>query len=199
MMGPQRKHCERHRLASGASLVVLVLAALVACGGRPAYFRGEVAGVDTLAIAVLPLVNFSKYERASDVVVSALIVEMLDVGTFSVVDPGLVETVVLERRLRLTDRLSLEALRDLGQRLGVTHVMVGTVNEFGFVQDQAGQLPTVSISLRAVACADGRIVWAATHARRGDDAESVFGLGRIESLEQLAAVTVKEMTATLKP
>jgi len=196
----RRPACSASRgRATGAGLVALLVTTSLACGGRAPYYRGELPGADTLSIAVLPLVNFSKYEHASDVVVSALVVQMLDLGTFAVLDQGQVETMVLEQRLRLTDRLPLDALQEAGRRLGVTHVMVGTVNEFGFVQVRDGQLPTVSLSLRVIRCADGRIVWASTHARRGDDTESVFGMGRIESLEQLAAATVEEMTATLKP
>jgi hypothetical protein len=53
--------------------------------------------------------------------------------------------------------------------------------------------------MRIVACDSGQIIWASTHSRRGDDAESFFGIGRIENLQQLAAVTVEEMINTLAP
>jgi len=125
------------------------------------------------------------------------VVELLQQQEFLVTDPGLVESIVVRMRLRLTDRLPLETLREIGEELDVTYVMMGTVNEFGFVQARGGNLPGVSVTLRIVTCANGRIVWAASHAKRGDDAETVFGLGRIESVEQLAAVTVQEMIGTL--
>jgi curli biogenesis system outer membrane secretion channel CsgG len=150
-------------------------------------------------LAVLPPVNLSRYENAPDVVMNKLVVEMLEARIFNVLDPGLVEDVILRKRVRLTDRLSLETLHQLGEALGVQYLMLGTINEFGVVQDGRSSQPTVSISLRIVTCANGQIVWAASHSKRGDDAESVFGIGRITTLDQLAGATVREMTRTLVP
>jgi hypothetical protein len=52
--------------------------------------------------------------------------------------------------------------------------------------------------MRLVRCEDGRIVWAGSHARRGDDTETVFGLGRVTTLEQLADKTVAELMESLR-
>jgi TolB-like protein len=170
------------------------------CAESPQYYRGgipEVAAAKT--IAALPLVNFSQYEEASDIVLNSLIVELLETRIFKVIDPGIVDTIVLEKRLRLTDRLPLAALQELGKQLGVEYLLVGSINEYSMIHGRNTQLPTVSISLRIVVCESGQIIWASTHSRRGDDEESLFGIGRIESLEQLASVTVTEMINTLKP
>jgi TolB-like protein len=193
-------------------LMGLVLLVSLGCSGGPRYFRAGPSQFESHAtIAVLPLLNLSRYEQAEEIVMQAVIVELLDASFpcafhggkrhrhFEVLDPGLVETVILEKRLRFTDRLSLEQLRETGERLSVRYVLVGTVNEFDFVTDRNEKLPSVSISLRIITCANGRIVWAATHSKRGDDAETVFGLGRVGTLEQLAAKTVREMTETLRP
>ena len=75
---------------------------------------------------------------------------------------------------------------------------MGTVSEFGVVREGKTDLPNVSISLRLIECGNGRIVWAATHSERGDDAESVFGFGRISTREQLVAAMVKDMVKTMK-
>jgi len=186
---------------SVAAMALIVLAALAAggCGGTPVYFAGGVQEFEEKPdLAILPPVNLSSYEHAPDIVVNSLLVEMLQTDVFNVTDPGLVENIILEKRVRVTDRLSLEALRELGEALEVTYLMVGTINEFGFLQDGGSNLPMVSISLRIVTCANGQIVWATSHSRRGDDSESVFGIGRIETLDQLATVTVHEMTRTLR-
>ncbi|UCG51937.1 MAG: hypothetical protein JSW58_17530 [Candidatus Latescibacterota bacterium] len=153
---------------------------------------------DSGSLAVLPLLNLTRYEAASDVVMGALVVELLDLKVFEVVDPGVVEVVVVEKRLRLTDRLPLETIRDLGDRLQVEYLLVGSVSEFSVVRKGKTELPNVSISLRLIRCGDGRIVWAATHSKRGDDAESVFGIGRISTTEQLVAVMVEDMVETMK-
>jgi len=175
-----------------------VVVVTVGCGApKPVYFHGGEQLAPGASVAVLPLVNLSRYENAADIIGANLVVELLATGQFEVVDPGVVDNVVLEKRMRLTDRLPLAALQDLGSELDVSYVVVGAVNEFDFIQEGTETYPTVSISLRMVRCADGVIIWAATHSKRGDDRESVFGLGRVGTLEQLAEVTVREVAKTL--
>ena len=129
----------------------------------------------TPTIAVLPPVNLSREEQAGDIIGNNVVVELLQARQFLVTDPGLVENIVVKMRLRLTDRLPLETLREIGEELDVTYVMMGTVNEFGTFQARGGDLPGVSITLRIVTCANGRIVWrqatrsAATTPRRYSD------------------------------
>jgi TolB-like protein len=143
-------------------------------------------------------VNFSRDERAPDVVGAALVVELLATKRFVVVDPGRVEEHVLAQRLRLTDRLPLEALQKVGADLGVEYVVVGSVNEFGMVPSATERVPTLSFAVRMVSCSSGAILWAATHSKRGDDAESMFTLGRIETLEELSAVAAREVAETIR-
>lgn len=182
-----------------AALACLLVVCGAGCASSPTYYHGDLAeqGEGPYTIAVLPPLNLSRYDQASDIIANNLVVELLNSRQFQVVDPGLVETAIVNRRVRLTDRLSLDVLRQLGEDLNVTYLMLGTVNEFGFVHDGGENLPSISITLRIVTCANGRIVWAASHSRRGDDAETVFRMGRIETLEQLASVTVRELAETL--
>jgi len=183
-----------------AGLLALSLAVSAGCGSHPAYYRGDVASVPFGSrVAVLPLVNLSKEVNAPDVVMNALVVELLAVNRFDVVDPGLVDEVIRRERIRLTDRLPLEMLQALGTALAVDYVFVGTVSEYQIVRDAQENIPTVSIALRMVSCSTGNIVWAATHSKRGDDSESMFRLGRVDTLEELTTLTAREMTRTFMP
>lgn len=184
-----------------AFLMAAVAGALaLSCAGHPSYYRGNEPIAETGgALAVLPPVNLTRNERASDIVLNALVVALLDAEAFDVVDPGAVESVISRRRIRLTDRLPLETIQGIGEELGVEHLMVGSVNEFNAVEDRDGTIAVVSISLRIIRCADGKIAWASTHSRRGDDSESVFGIGRISSPEKLAADMARQMADTIKP
>jgi hypothetical protein len=182
---------------TSAVLGALILAS-TGCGTTPTHFRGGIPGIEGQpTLAILAPLNLSHYENAEDIVMNSLIVEMLQTELFSIMDPGLVEEAILQRRIRVTNRLPLESLQALGEALGATYLMVGTINEFGFLQDGQSNVPTVSISLRIVTCASGQIMWATSHSRSGDDAETVFGFGRIKTLDQLASATVREMTRTL--
>jgi TolB-like protein len=198
---PIPRDCAMQRLSLILiACISLTVPGLTACSSNPHYFHAKPSTFDgTGALAVLPLTNLTQYDKAADVVMNALVVELLDSGAFEVVDPGIVEIVVLEKRLRLTDRLPLETIQEIGTHLDVTYLLVGSIHEFVMIRDRTDPLPAVSISLRIVRVADGRIVWASTHSRRGDDTESVFGLGRISTAEQLATAMVKQMIDTLRP
>jgi TolB-like protein len=183
----------------GCLVVLSSVLASAGCGNKPQYYQGDIASIAPgTRVAVLPLVNFSREERAPDIVGAALVVELLATNRFTVVDPGLVEQAVLDHRLRLTDRLPLETLQKVGKDLGVEYVFVGSVNEFAMVPKSSESVPTLSFALRMVQCSTGVILWAATHSKRGDDAESMFELGRVETLEELSAVAAREVAETFK-
>jgi TolB-like protein len=190
-------HAAEFRATVAAALLVAVCAG---CGGHPAYYNGDVAALpDTTAVAILPLVNLTQDVNAPELVMNAVMVELLATHHFHVVDPGRVEQAIQDARIRFSDRLPPETLHTLAAALGVKYVFVGTVNEFQFVRESGFDVPTVSFALRMVACDSGNIVWAASHSKRGDDNESVFALGRIDTLEELATVTAHEMTQTMFP
>ena len=113
------------------------------------------------------------------------------------VDPGEVQALVLQKRIRLADRLPLSTLQEIGTELGCRYVLVGSVNAFGMVSEASMSYPSVSLTMRMVRCSDGRIVWAGSHARRGDDTETVFGMGRVATLEQLTEKAVAELLESL--
>jgi TolB-like protein len=188
----------RIRLSAIVLIVAVGTLALAGCSSNPQYFRSGAAIDQPQSLAVLPLVNLSKYDEAGDIVMHSLLVELLDSGLFDLVDPGLVDHAVLERRIRFTDRLALPVMQELGDTLNAEYLLLGSVNEFDMIISRTETVPLVSISMRIVRSDTGKIFWAATHTRQGDDAESVFGLGRIATLERMTALTVKDMTGTLK-
>jgi hypothetical protein len=196
-MNGRSKHITQ-RLAAG--LLGLAVLASAGCAGKPSYYRNEVAAVEPGSrVAVLPLVNMTRDVNAPDIVLNALVVELLATNRFVVVDPGVVDEVIQREQIRLTDRIPLETLQKVGAALGVDHVFMGSVNEFDMARQSQDLVPTVSIALRMVACSTGTITWASTHSRRGDDGESIFTLGRVETLEELTSIAAREMTRTVFP
>lgn len=185
-------------LLAALATAIAVPALLGGCSSNPNYYRSDLQLEETATLAVLPLVNLSKYTEASEIIMNSLLVELLDLNVFEIVDPGIVDEVILQKRIRYTDRLPMATMQELGSRMGASYLLLGSVIQFDMITDRVDILPVISISLRIVGSETGIIVWAATHTKRGDDAESVFGLGRIDTLERLAAVTVKEITRTLK-
>lgn len=193
-----KRRCTRHWPVAGMLAWSLLVAG--GCGSDPAYYRNDVTRAEPGSrVAVLPLVNLTKDVNAPDVVMNALVVELLATHRFVVVDPGIVDEVIQRERIRLTDRIPLEVLQGLGASLGVDYVFVGSVNEYQMSRVSQDYIPTVSIALRMVSCSSGSIAWASTHSRRGDDSETVFTLGRVNTLEELTTITAREMAHTVVP
>lgn len=180
------------------TLFITIVVVFSACASGPQYYYSDVELGETPTIALLPPVNLSKNEEAGDIVSRSLLVQILETGKFDVIDPGEVDAVVLKKRIRFTDRLPLSAMQEIGSELGARYLLLGSVNEFEMVTDRVSTIPVVSLSLRIVESDTGDIFWAATHTKRGDDSESIFGIGRIESLERLTAVVVEEIAESLK-
>jgi curli biogenesis system outer membrane secretion channel CsgG len=57
----------------------------------------------------------------------------------------------------------------------------------------SGQIPVIAITLRIIDAATGEIVWAINAARSGSDKETVFGIGKIRSLNTLADDMAKQI------
>jgi hypothetical protein len=75
---------------------------------------------------------------------------------------------------------------------------VGSIHEFGTRQQARREIPVVSLHLRLIDAESGKVVWAAEHALDGDARETVFGLGRVASVDQLAQTAVREALSSLE-
>lgn len=149
-------------------------------------------------IALLPLENLSGAEGAGQRVTDLVLVELLKLGRYDVVEPGEVESALLEYRIRSTNRLSLAEADSIGQKLNCQYLFLGSVLEYDLVQIGATQIPVVALAARILEAKTGRIIWASYHSRRGNDSETIFGLGRVPTLEQLSRAVVEDVMRTLR-
>ena len=151
-------------------------------------------GAAGLRMALLPFDNLTEDQGAAKTVENLVLVEFLKQSAASVVNPGEVNAVLLEQRLRVTTAIPSATVKVLGERLGVGYLMQGVVHEYQMQRGTTGQYPVVSVTLRLVDVSTGEIAWALSSSRRGNDRESLFGIGRVDSLEQLAQQMVEEMS-----
>jgi TolB-like protein len=148
-------------------------------------------------IAVLPLDNLSGEEGAGEKMTEIFVVELMRQGRFEVAEPGRVKKALMEKRIRTTRDLDLEAARWLGETLGLDLILVGSVLEFEIQESQNKPVPVVTVISRLMKADTGATLWAAYQSRKGDDRETLFGWGRITSLSQLGDVVASEMLRTL--
>lgn len=191
----------QRRGSGGYSPVILCLflATLLSCYSRPpgVQVRPEESSPQLKRIAVLPLDNLSGEEGAGEKMTEIFVVELMRQGRFEVAEPGQVKKAMMEKRIRTTRDLDLEAARWLGETLGLDLILVGSVLEFEIQESQTQPVPVVTVISRLLEADTGATLWAAYESRKGDDRETLFGWGRITSLSQLGDVVASEMLRTL--
>lgn len=177
----------------------LALLASAGCGstGPSAYVAQPLDG--TLRIAVLPLANYSRTREAATRLMPLISTELVAQGLVTVVDLGEVEEALADEPWIMSDRIPPDLVDSLGVKMNADALLLGAILEYGFRESEGRQVPQVSIALRLLASPGGRILWSVVHSRDGTDHESVFGLGRTESLQALAMETVREMMKTFPP
>lgn len=175
-----------------ALALLLLVGAAASCAPSPrAHVEGELQG--GRVVAILPLVNFTSTRDAADRLQPMLAVAVAERPGWTVVDQGRVEQALVGEPWILTDRLPPDLVDSLGTSTGADVLLVGSVLAYGY---RDGDVPQVSLSLRLLQVPGGEVLWSGVHNRDGEDRETVFGLGRVESLESLATQTVMELVDT---
>jgi TolB-like protein len=177
----------------------LLLLVFLSCAHPPRiYLRPQTNLSEFKKIAVLPFDNLSGEEDAGEKITEIFTVELLRMGSFSVAEPGRVKKAVMEKRIRTTRDMDIEAVKWLGESLEVDLILAGSVLDFAVEESASKKVPMVTVIARLVKADRGVTVWAAYQSRQGDDKESLFGWGRITSLSQLAHLAVCEMLKSLQ-
>lgn len=186
-------------LRRSSMLLLLWLGIATGCAHGPrSYTAAEHRVSPGEGMAVLPPTNLTESERAQRVIHEALMVEVLRMKTVRVVDPGLVRGAMREARVWSADLLERSQMEALSSLLGARYLLLGSIHEFGILEKEQGKIPVVSIHLRLVDTDSGDIIWAAVHTQEGDDGESIFGLGRVDSVDRLAEIVVQDTVAKLR-
>ena len=177
---------------------ILALLVFISCAHPPRiYIRPEVDFSNFKRIAVLPFDNLSEVEGAAERMTEIFMIELMHKDKFSVAEPGLVKKAVMERRIRTTRDIDLDAARSLGENLDLDLILVGSVLDFEMQKFGNKEVPVITVVSRLVQANTGTTVWAAYQSRRGDDKETFFGWGRVNSLSELAGIVAAQMISSL--
>ncbi|OGF98008.1 MAG: hypothetical protein A2Z06_02375, partial [Candidatus Glassbacteria bacterium RBG_16_58_8] len=169
--------------------LVLLIGWLPGCAPHPRIYPQSGLEIrERTTVALLPFDNLTDIEGASRHMHDIFLVELLRVEGFSVVDPGEVERLLAEERIRMVSELSREQIQKIGADLGVSLLIQGSILEYGIRQVQGyttAEVPYISVFVKMVDTTHGEIVWASSYSRNGNDTEVIFGFGRISSLNRL--------------
>ena len=135
---------------------------------------------------------------ADQIVTKAFVEELYDSGKFEIEFPGNVAKFIVVERMIVRKGIGSDHIKLIGKRLDVDAVIIGCVKKYeseGKIQDV--QIPVISVDARMIHADSCSILWIGQNYRRGDDYETIFGIGRIKSLADLSRVLVNELINTI--
>lgn len=157
----------------------------------------EVSGLGR--VAVLPFENTSADPRAARIVGRLLEWRLRQAGV-DVVEPADLRAAMRAQRLRSFRRLDPEQVLAVGERVGTTMFIRGTVETFRDVSARsAGEQPRVGVNLMLVDVSASRILWSCRHERAGQDYAFLLQRGAVSNAVSLADRVVSEMADGLGP
>ncbi len=180
------------------TVLAAIILVLAGCAPGPrAYVAEPLSG--SWRVGILPLANYTPTRDAPDRLAPMLAVALAEHRGIAVVDVGRMEAALSKQPWIMTDRLPPDLVDSLGVEMGANALLVGSVLAYGYRDADGSQVPQVSVSLRLLEVPGGKVLWSAVYSRDGGDKESVFGIGRVSSLERLASETVEGILSTLPP
>jgi TolB-like protein len=161
---------------------------------RPIVWKApDLAGRRPLRIAVLPFENRTLRPEASAIVAERFLAGATALPRIEVVDPGELRRLLIENDIQPVHGLGALELEILERALNLDAVLDGAILAY----DDGGALaPRVDIHARLRTAPEGEVLWSATTSRGGHETWSIYDIGRIESVDRLAADVVGELLAT---
>jgi TolB-like protein len=180
-------------------LVGLLVAGGASCAPAVRAYRAPGPAIPPAAtVAMVPLTNLTSVENAARLMTDQLVLEIGRLRLFQVQEPGVVLGALRKLRILTPDRISAEQMKSLAETVGTPFLLTGTVTQCVAGGEFVGQYPAAAVSLRLVDARDGYVLWAATQARAGNDRETVFGLGRVHTLEELSNQMARDLVRSMR-
>jgi hypothetical protein len=149
-------------------------------------------------VALLPLENLSTRNDAGDRLSRVLVGVLGETRACQAVQPGDVDQVFMELRIRDANGVTRDRVPEVARRLDAQWLLAGTILEYGSVRTADGEVPSVGMTLRLLDARDGRTAWSAMRVITGDDHEGLFGMGRVRSLDQLSERLARTLLADFR-
>ena len=180
--------------------IILTLAAwLVGCSSVPptTFIHPGFDFAYVEKVAVIPFENLSNDQGAGARASWYFIAELLATEAFDVVEPGEVARALEKYSLVRTADLTQEQMVDLGQRLQVQGLFMGSVNESSTSRSGGTEINVVTLTARLVETDVGTTVWSSTNTMTGKNFwSSLFGTAS-KSKSEVTRMCVDQSLGTL--
>lgn len=137
-------------------------------------------------ISVLPFFNESGRDNAGEVVMLHFLQRLVQMGAFTVIEPGVVRQKLLQMRVIMYEGISAAETDVLSRSLDADLVLTGRVSDY---QEQSGNwgVPKVNLSATLIERESKRIIWAVRSRRTGDDDVLFFDFGKVHTANRLTS------------
>jgi len=183
------------------AIFILWLSFLSGCSFSPSpnkFLKNDFEEYKIKRVAVLPFYNRSTAVAAGGIVTKAFIGELYDSGKFEVEFPGNVKKFIVRERIIIRKGIGSDHIKLIGKRLNVDAVIIGCVKKYKSEgKKKTTRIHVISVDARMIHTDSCSILWIGQNYRRGDDYETIFGIGRIKSLADLSRKVVNELIETM--
>lgn len=181
-------------------LLSTVLLGLSACGGTSTYFVDPDADLPYYEkVGVLDFTSLSTDRAAGIRMTNVFFTELLRTDFAQVVEPN--QFAAAAARIRgssnPTTPWSTADLLRLQEETQVQAVFIGLVRNYEMVQSGRSAYPMVSLEVRMVDTATGRMVWSASLTKREGPGIPLLNWGRAQTLPDLGARVCRDILRRL--
>lgn len=172
---------------------------LVACAGPTRFLHPEADLPYYRKVGVIPFTTLAQDRLAGEKVTNVFFAELLRHGFDQVVEPGQFAAAMTRVRggTPHTNPWSNSELAKLAEETGVDGFFLGTVRDYEMTFTNREPFPLLSLEVRLVDAATGRLVWSASRTRKGGPKLPLLGWGEIHTMGELTAAVCRELLRTL--
>lgn len=127
----------------------------------------EARSANNASIAVLPFENLTTHQNAGSIMADLMTTELYRLGRLKVMESSRTRSMLATAYGEPDGRGGTGYAQEMGRKLGVQTVMLGSVSEYGY-QYGLREEPVVGINLRVVRVSDGAVIWATSDSDIGD-------------------------------
>jgi hypothetical protein len=176
----------------------LLLLALTSCATHTDVFRDEKMDFGSVqTVAVMPFVNLTRENTASDRVRDVFINRLLAAGSLYVLPVGEVARGITRAEMATPSAPSPEDVVKLGGILKAQAIITGTVREYGEVRSGSAMADVISVSAQMLETQTGRVVWSASTSQGGiTTVDRLFGGGG-QAMDSITEKAVNDLIIKL--
>jgi TolB-like protein len=150
-------------------------------------------------VAVLPFENLSSEQAVGEKLNRVFMLELLTLGAFDVVEPGLVPKALRAQNIEAPQSMTPDDIKKLGKALDAQGLFYGTVVEFKDDRVGSSHAPEVTLNLRLVEAETGVTIWSCNASQSGAALSvRLFGVGGDSPTEAAQALIHRQLKTLVR-